>query len=159
MEVKEIKHGYVKSLFEDKGYGFIRSVDEEESDYYVRPENVLGGKLKRFQEVDFIPQDTEKGPVALSVIVTKDVPKMVVPNCKVAEPEYGYIKFFNNAKGFGFITSAKDNVTDYFAYYTNVNLDSDEKTLRPGQYVKFLPIDTEKGPLALNITIVEDVKD
>lgn len=157
MEVKEIKHGYVKSIFPEKGYAFIRSVDDNEDDYYVRIDSVLGGTLKRFQEVEFLPQDTSKGPIALNTIIRKDVPVMEIGEKETSVPEMGYVKSFDDERGYGFITSSQDNVTDYFAYYVNINSEG-HKTLRQGQKVQFLPVDTAKGPLALNITVVEDVK-
>ena len=148
MEIKETKHGYVKSVLPDKGFAFIRTTDKDETDYFVRLENVLGGKLKRYQEVDFVPQKTERGLVALGVIITKDVPEIEEKPIELIELEKGYVK------------SCKDNVTDFFAYHVNLHDDGTNKpkVLKKGQVVEFIPIDTEKGPLALDIVVIKDVQ-
>ena len=160
MEIKETKHGYVKSVLLDKGFAFIRTTDKDETDYFVRLENVLGGKLKKYQEVDFVPQKTERGLVALGVIITKDVPEIEEKPVELIELEKGYVKFYNEEKGLGFITSCKDNVTDFFAYHVNLHDDGTNKpkVLKKGQVVEFIPIDTEKGPLALDIVVIKDVQ-
>lgn len=62
----------------------------------------------------------------------------------------GTVKFFNQPKGFGFITP-EDGSTDVFAHYSQIKLDG-VKTLAEGQRVEF---ETEnvagKGLSAVNI--------
>ncbi|UCG77457.1 MAG: cold-shock protein [Nitrospirota bacterium] len=60
----------------------------------------------------------------------------------------GTVKWFNEAKGFGFIT--QDNGTDVFAHYSAIE-DSGFKTLEEGQQVTFEVVDGDKGPKAVNI--------
>jgi CspA family cold shock protein len=60
----------------------------------------------------------------------------------------GTVKWFSEAKGFGFIT--QDDGTDVFAHYTDID-DSGFKTLAEGQSVNFDVVDGEKGPKAANI--------
>lgn len=157
MEKKKFIHGYVKLINKEKKYGFIRSTDLAEKDYFVRFDDVLGNGLKQFQEVDFLPLRTEKGLRAVSVLVTADVPEIPDIKPETIELKEGYVKFFDEDKGYGFITSCDDNLTNYFAYHVNIDLNG-HKTLLPGQRVKFIPIDTVKGPLALKIMIVKDIK-
>lgn len=160
MDVKQTKQGYVKTFFNDKGYGFIRSTDKDETDYFVRRESVLSDiELKPGQEVKFLPQDTEKGPIALAVTVTKDIPVIDVPQPEMSEFRTGYVKFFDDEKGFGFITSTdSEEETDYFVHYANIASDG-HKTLKAAQEVKFIPLETAKGLLALNIIVTKDVPD
>ncbi|KKM86548.1 hypothetical protein LCGC14_1277850 [marine sediment metagenome] len=61
----------------------------------------------------------------------------------------GTVKWFNESKGFGFIT--QDNGTDVFAHYSAISGDG-FKTLDEGQEVSFDVVDGEKGPKAENIT-------
>jgi len=60
----------------------------------------------------------------------------------------GTVKWFNETKGFGFIT--QDNGTDVFAHYTAIQGDG-FKTLAEGDKVSFDVIEGEKGPKAANI--------
>jgi CspA family cold shock protein len=60
----------------------------------------------------------------------------------------GTVKWFNESKGFGFIT--QDNGTDVFAHYSAIQGDG-FKTLDEGAEVSFDVVDGEKGPKAENI--------
>lgn len=69
-----------------------------------------------------------------------------------APKQLGTVKWFNDAKGFGFITP--DNSTeDLFAHFSAIQMDG-FKTLKEGQRVSFELVDGPKGKLALNITRV-----
>lgn len=61
----------------------------------------------------------------------------------------GTVKWFNNAKGYGFILSS-DGTTDVFAHYSAINMDG-YKTLKAGQEVTYDLIEGEKGLHATNI--------
>ncbi|WP_342622692.1 cold shock domain-containing protein CspD [Pseudomonas alkylphenolica] len=62
----------------------------------------------------------------------------------------GKVKWFNNAKGYGFIN--EDGKTeDLFAHYSAIQMDG-YKTLKAGQPVKFEIIQGPKGMHAVNIT-------
>jgi CspA family cold shock protein len=61
----------------------------------------------------------------------------------------GTVKWFNDSKGFGFI--AQDNGPDVFAHHSSIVSDSDYKSLREGQRVKFNLTQGQKGPQAENI--------
>ncbi|MCY1415057.1 Cold shock-like protein CspD [compost metagenome] len=61
----------------------------------------------------------------------------------------GKVKWFNNAKGYGFINEeGKDE--DLFAHYSAIQMDG-YKTLKAGQAVSFEIIQGPKGLHAVNI--------
>lgn len=61
----------------------------------------------------------------------------------------GTVKWFNNQKGFGFISDAEGN--DVFVHYSGLNMEG-YKTLEEGQEVEYEVIDGAKGPQATNVT-------
>ena len=61
----------------------------------------------------------------------------------------GQVKWFNNAKGFGFILP-DDGGDDLFAHYSAIGMDG-YKTLKAGQNVSFDTIEGPKGLHAANI--------
>lgn len=63
----------------------------------------------------------------------------------------GVVKWFNNAKGYGFIVSDEGG-GDIFAHYSSIDMDG-YKTLKAGQNVDF---DTEQGPKGLHATHIRD---
>ncbi|WP_082354101.1 cold-shock protein [Marinagarivorans algicola] len=68
----------------------------------------------------------------------------------------GIVKWFNNAKGFGFIVS-EDAPVDIFAHYSAINMDG-FRTLKTGQQVEFELESGDKGWHALNIRIPNDTQ-
>lgn len=60
----------------------------------------------------------------------------------------GTVKFFNEAKGFGFIT--QENGPDVFVHYSAIT-GSGFKTLAEGQQVEFTVTQGAKGPQAENV--------
>ncbi len=61
----------------------------------------------------------------------------------------GRVKWFNDAKGFGFITS--DAGQDLFVHHTDIQADG-YRTLAEGAKVEFEVVQGEKGPRAKNVT-------
>ncbi|MDR1123177.1 MAG: cold-shock protein [Elusimicrobiota bacterium] len=61
----------------------------------------------------------------------------------------GTIKWFNDQKGYGFITP-EDGSADLFAHYQEIQGEG-FKTLAEGQAVEFEVTKSEKGPKAVNI--------
>ena len=64
----------------------------------------------------------------------------------------GTVKWFNESKGFGFITPA-DGTKDLFVHFSAIQGDS-FKTLTEGQTVEFTVENGPKGPSAMNVTVV-----
>ncbi len=64
----------------------------------------------------------------------------------------GTVKWFNNAKGYGFILSS-EGVSDIFAHYSAITMDG-YKTLKAGQEVSYELVKGEKGLHATNIAPV-----
>jgi CspA family cold shock protein len=61
----------------------------------------------------------------------------------------GTVKFFNDQKGFGFIS--RPDGEDVFVHFSNVD-GSGRRTLHEGQEVSFELGEGRKGPEALNVT-------
>jgi CspA family cold shock protein len=60
----------------------------------------------------------------------------------------GTVKWFNDAKGYGFIT--QQNGPDLFVHYTSI-VASGRKTLVEGEQVSFEVTQGPKGPQATNV--------
>ncbi|MCM1273336.1 MAG: cold-shock protein [Clostridium sp.] len=63
----------------------------------------------------------------------------------------GTVKWFNSQKGFGFITDETGN--DVFVHFTGLNMDG-FKTLEENQSVEFEVTAGEKGPQAVNVSVL-----
>ncbi len=63
----------------------------------------------------------------------------------------GTVKWFNESKGYGFITA--DSGNDVFVHYSAIQQDG-FKTLAEGQRVSFEIVQGSKGPQASEVTAV-----
>lgn len=61
----------------------------------------------------------------------------------------GTVKWFNNQKGYGFISDEQGN--DIFVHFTGLNMEG-FKTIDEGASVEFEVADGAKGPQAVNVT-------
>jgi CspA family cold shock protein len=61
----------------------------------------------------------------------------------------GEVKWFNDAKGFGFITP-DDGSKDLFAHHSSIQM-AGFKSLKENQQVQFDVVNGPKGPAATNI--------
>ena len=60
----------------------------------------------------------------------------------------GTVKWFNNQKGYGFISDEQGN--DVFVHYSGLNMDG-FKSLEEGAQVEFEFVNGAKGPQATNV--------
>ena len=65
--------------------------------------------------------------------------------------EQGTVKWFNNAKGFGFI--GRDNGEDVFVHFSAIQGDG-FRSLDEGQRVEFTVTQGAKGPQAEEVTLL-----
>ncbi|MGS2723598.1 cold shock domain-containing protein [Porticoccus sp. GXU_MW_L64] len=63
----------------------------------------------------------------------------------------GVVKWFNDAKGYGFIE--KEGSADIFVHFREIN-GTGRRTLYDGQEVSFELVEGEKGLQAANVTVV-----
>lgn len=64
----------------------------------------------------------------------------------------GTVKWFNNQKGYGFITA--EDGKDVFVHFSGLNMEG-FKTLEDGAAVEFDITDGAKGPQAVNVEVVK----
>ena len=64
----------------------------------------------------------------------------------------GTVKWFNNQKGYGFITA--EDGKDVFVHFSGLNMEG-FKTLEEGAAVVFDITDGAKGPQAVNVEVVK----
>ena len=81
-------------------------------------------------------------PAALSAVRVKGKKLVMIS---------GTVKFFNNEKGYGFIS--RDDGEDVFVHYSNIAGDG-YKSLEEGQAVQFEVGQGRKGDEALNVSAV-----
>lgn len=65
----------------------------------------------------------------------------------------GVVKWFNNAKGFGFL--GRDSGPDVFVHYSAIQTDG-YKSLKEGDPVEFDVIEGSKGPQADQVVLLKE---
>ncbi len=78
----------------------------------------------------------------------KFIPIQQLINLMEGNTMTGTVKWFNNQKGYGFISDSEGN--DIFVHYTGLVMDG-FKTLEEGQAVEFEVTEGAKGPQATNV--------
>ncbi|MFZ5722874.1 MAG: cold-shock protein [Pseudomonadota bacterium] len=66
----------------------------------------------------------------------------------------GRVKWFNNAKGYGFVRPDHGG-EDLFVHYSYISMDG-YKTLKAGQPVNFDVKEASKGHHAVNLTLIDE---
>ena len=69
----------------------------------------------------------------------------------MSEKEQGTVKWFNGAKGYGFIE--RDSGEDVFVHFSAILMDG-YRALEEGQRVEFVVTQGEKGPQASEVIVV-----
>lgn len=70
----------------------------------------------------------------------------------MAEKEQGTVKWFNGAKGYGFLE--RDAGGDIFVHYSAIIAEG-FRSLKEGQRVEFVVAESEKGPQAQDVNVLE----
>ena len=70
----------------------------------------------------------------------------------MSEKEQGTVKWFNGAKGYGFIERAEGD--DVFVHF-NAIVGDGYRNLEEGQRVEFEVVQGQKGPQAENVTVIQ----
>ena len=68
----------------------------------------------------------------------------------MSDKQKGTVKFFNEKKGYGFIT--KEDGNDVFVHFTSIESEDDFKTLKEGQAVEFDIESDDRGDKAVKVT-------
>ncbi|MEA3355835.1 MAG: cold-shock protein [Candidatus Bipolaricaulota bacterium] len=69
----------------------------------------------------------------------------------MTERETGTVKWFNNTKGYGFIT--REQGEDVFVHFSSIRGEG-YRTLEEGQKVEFTVTQGEKGPQAQDVSVM-----
>ena len=69
----------------------------------------------------------------------------------MSEQQTGTVKWFNEAKGYGFIQ--RESGGDLFVHYRSI-VGTGQKTLKEGQRVSFVEVQGQKGPQADNVVVL-----
>ena len=69
---------------------------------------------------------------------------------QMSDKEKGTVKFFNDKKGYGFIT--KEDGTDVFVHFSSIVSENDFKTLKQDQAVEFEVESDDRGDKAVNVS-------
>jgi len=67
----------------------------------------------------------------------------------------GTVKWFNNAKGYGFL--GRDEGPDVFIHYSSITTEG-YKSLQEGDKVEFEIVQGQKGPQAANVTKIAEAE-
>ena len=70
----------------------------------------------------------------------------------MSDKEKGTVKFFNEKKGYGFIT--KEDGNDVFVHFSSIESDNDFKTLKQDQAVEIEVESDDRGDKAVKVTAV-----
>ena len=71
-----------------------------------------------------------------------------IEGLNMSEVKNGKVKWFNSAKGYGFIEQSEGD--DLFVHHSNINMDG-FKTLNENQDVEYEVGDGDRGPFAKNV--------
>jgi CspA family cold shock protein len=126
----------------NSGYIYVLQIDAPP----LSPRSVSHILYSNSYATDFV------SPLRLRVAVLRNQKNLFIileiQDYNMSNTVTGQVKFFNESKGFGFISQA--NGPDVFVHYSAIQ-DSGFKTLAEGQQVKFTVTQGQKGPQAENV--------
>lgn len=73
----------------------------------------------------------------------------------MGEKMIGTVKWFDDKKGFGFIVGSDGS--DIFVHWTGIVSEEKFKKLKEGQKVSYVLSSNEKGSVAVNVELLEEV--
>jgi len=143
--------GVVKWFSEDKGFGLISPNNGYEISVYssaiLTPDIKV---LKEGQKVAYEVVGSDSGPTATNVVVlNSEVLNSTDTSIPNGDFKTGFVKWFNEAKGFGFI-EPDDGSRPVFVHFSAIQTTGFRK-LSEGQKVRFEAIQGAKGPNAQNV--------
>ena len=150
----EREQGTVKRFNESKGYGFIERPNGV--DIFVHHSAIRGEgfkTLRKGQPVEYEIVQGLKGFNAEDVVVvgenlrtgTRDVP---IGNTRPGARETGTVKWFNESKGYGFITRSQGG--DVFVHHADLRGEG-TGTLSEGDHVEYEVVEGPKGLRAQDV--------
>jgi CspA family cold shock protein len=95
------------------------------------------------------PESGQAGPVITPLAPDRDRRSRLAQGALV-ERLKGTVKWFNNAKGYGFI-GREDGSPDVFVHYSAITSEG-YKSLQEGDAVEFEIVQGQKGPQAANVS-------
>ncbi len=73
----------------------------------------------------------------------------------MAQVETGLVKWFSDARGYGFVHEGDDAPEEYFVHFSAIDM-SGFKTLKAGQQVEYTLKQTDKGVQAVNVRPIQE---
>ena len=114
------------------------SLQDPTSEVSVFPSPTASLRSLKWQSIPFLESFARFRPGSAGQSIEKEV-----------EMSTGTVKWFNDAKGFGFITP-DDGGKDLFAHHSEIQMDG-FKSLKEGQKVEYDATQGQKGPAAAKI--------
>jgi len=69
--------------------------------------------------------------------------------------EIGFVKWFSDSRGYGFIHESEDAPEEFFVHFSSIDMNG-FKTLKTGQKVTYTLRQTDKGIQAINVIPVRE---
>jgi CspA family cold shock protein len=155
--MEERETGTVKWFNEFKGYGFIEQPNGV--DIFVHHSAIRGEGFKTLregQQVEYEIAQSLKGFNAEDVVVIGENPRAEtreapIGNIRPGERETGTVKWFNESKGYGFITRSQGG--DVFVHHRDLRGEGIQ-TLSEGDHVEYEVVENPKGLRAQDVGVV-----